>query len=217
MKIIKPSFKWLNDRVPDGRVILERIATAGRMCYQSEPKTSDADFVRRRIDDGHESILEHAIISIDLICDRGITHEVVRHRLASYSQESTRYCNYSKGKFGSEITYIDLRRGIQLCPITSKLSVEAIEGIITEWWVACRDAERHYMNMIALGASPQIARSVLNNSTKTGIVISMNPREWRHFFKLRHSPAAHPQMNEITEMLLPEFKKVIPVIFDDLK
>ena len=217
MKIIKPSFKWLNDMAPDGRVILERIATAGRMCYQSEPRTSDEEFVRRRIADGHESILEHAIISIELICDRGITHEIVRHRLASYSQESTRYCNYSKGKFGSEITYIDLRRGIQLCPVTSKLSVEAIEGIITEWWVACRDAERHYMNMIALGASPQIARSVLNNSTKTGIVISMNPREWRHFFKLRHSPAAHPQMNEITEMLLPEFKKVIPVIFDDLE
>lgn len=216
MKIIKPSFTWLNDEIPDVRSILARIASAGRKCYQSEPRTSDEEFVRRRIDDGHESILEHAIISIDLICDRGITHEIVRHRLASYSQESTRYCNYSKGKFGSEITYIDITEGVKRCPVTSKLNADTIARIITEWWVACRDAERHYMNMIALGASPQIARSVLNNSTKTGIVISMNPREWRHFFKLRHSPAAHPQMNEITDMLLPEFKKNIPIIFDDL-
>jgi thymidylate synthase (FAD) len=217
MKIIKPSFGWLADYPPDFHEILAKIAAAGRKCYQSEPNTTDAEYVRRIIDRGHESVIEHALISVDLTCDRGITHEAVRHRIASYSQESTRYCNYSKGKFGAQITYIDITRGIELCPVTSKLDPGIIAEIITEWVDACLDAERHYMRMIELGASPQIARSVLNNSTKTGIVISMNPREWRHFFKLRNDPAAHPQMREVAGMMLAEFKNAIPVIFDDLE
>jgi thymidylate synthase (FAD) len=174
-------------------------------------------FVRKLIERGHESVLEHGLISVLLTCDRGVTHEAVRHRIASYSQESTRYCNYSKGKFGAEITYIDITRGIALCPVTSKLDSGVIGMIIAEWLAACWDAEHHYMQMINLGASPQIARSVLNNSTKTGIVISMNPREWRHFFKLRNDPTAHPQMREVAGMMLAEFKNAVPVIFDDLE
>ena len=217
MKIIKPSFHWLDGKLPDGHAILKNIATAGRVCYQSEPTSDDAMFVRKLIERGHESVIEHALISVLLTCDRGVTHEAVRHRIASYSQESTRYCNYSKGKFGTEITYIDISRGIELCPVTSKLDPDTIFEIVTEWFTACVDAERHYMRMIELGASPQIARSVLNNSTKTDIVMSMNPREWRHFFKLRNDPAAHPQMREVAGMMLAEFKNAVPVIFDDLE
>ena len=217
MKIIEPSFRWLDGKLPDGHAILANIATAGRVCYQSEPTADDVTFVRKLIERGHESVIEHGLISVLLTCDRGVTHEAVRHRIASYSQESTRYCNYSKGKFGGEITYIDISRGIELCPVTSKLDSAVIVEIINEWLQACQDAERHYMRMIELGASPQIARSVLNNSTKTAIVISMNPREWRHFFKLRNNPAAHPQMIEVAGMMLAEFKNAVPVIFDDLE
>lgn len=216
MKIINPSFNW-HIEAPDSVAMLRSIAAAGRVCYQSEANgKSDADFVRSIIARGHESVIEHEKISVQITCDRGVTHEIVRHRVASYSQESTRYCNYSKGKFGAEVAFIDISKGIELCPVTSKLSPETIAEIINEWYIACLDSERHYMRMIELGASPQIARSVLNNSTKTAIVVTMNLREWRHFFRLREAPAAHPQMREIAIPMLEMFRKAVPVIFDDL-
>lgn len=218
MKIIKPHFEWVSDKAPDGVAIIARIAEMGRVAYQTEPgNRSDADFVRHLIARGHESVLEHAIVSVKIVCDRGVTHEEVRHRVASYTQESTRYCNYSKDKFGKSITYIDLEGGIKLCPVTSKLPPETIRAIWAEWWDACRDAEKHYMRMLELGASPQIARSVLNNSTKTQIATTMNIREWRHFFRLRTAPDAHPQMREMSNMLLGWFKTYIPVVFDDIE
>lgn len=216
MKIIRPSFTW-HGETPNGHAILKSIASAGRVCYQSEANgKSDADFVRAIVRRGHESVIEHEKLSVRIICDRGITHEIVRHRVASYSQESTRYCNYSNDKFGAEITYIDISRGIELCPVTSRLAPEVIAEILSEWMLACLDAERHYMRMLELGASPQIARSVLNNSTKTAIVVTMNLREWRHFFRLRCAPAAHPQMRQVANMLLNEFRETVPVIFDDI-
>ena len=216
MKIIQPSFTW-HGEAPDGVAMLRSIAVAGRVCYQSEANgKSDADFVRSIIARGHESVIEHEKLSVQIICDRGVTHEIVRHRIASYSQESTRYCNYSKDKFDGEITFIDITEGIELCPVTSKLDTHTISDIVLEWWRACLDAERHYMRMIELGASPQIARSVLNNSTKTAIVVTMNLREWRHFFKLREAPAAHPQMREIAIPMLKMFREAVPVIFDDI-
>ena len=88
---------------------------------------------------------------------------------------------------------------------------------MAEWWDACRDAEKHYFRMLELGASPQIARSVLNNSTKTQLGVTFNIREWRYFFRLRTAPDAHPQMREIANALLEWFKEHIPVLFDDLK
>ena len=216
MKIIKPSFTW-HGEAPNGVAMLRSIATAGRVCYQSEANgKSDADFVRSIVTRGHESVIEHEKISVQILCDRGITHEIVRHRIASYSQESTRYCNYSKDKFGAEIAFVDISGGIELCPVTSKLAPEVIAEILNEWMLACLDAERHYMRMLELGASPQIARSVLNNSTKTAIVVTMDLREWRHFFKLREAPAAHPQIREIAIPMLKMFREAVPVIFDDL-
>lgn len=215
MRIVYPEMEFLSGHV-NGDVILAHVARMGRICYQSEGKTSDADFVRRLIKRGHESVLEHAKISVIVTCDRGITHEIVRHRIASYSQESTRYCNYSRDKFDSQITYIDIMNGLSLDPKTADLSLEAQSAIFSEWLKACMDAEKHYMRMLELGASPQIARSVLNNSTKTQIGMTMNLREWRHFFRLRCAKDAHPQMRELALMMLETFRAALPVVFDDL-
>ena len=220
MKIIQPSFKL---RFPTKKETIKEmlmlVEEAARLCYQSEglqEEEFNAAYIRSKIDVGHESVIEHSMITLRVVCDRGITHEIVRHRLASYSQESTRFCNYSKGKFGSEITVIDLRKGIELDVKMRDVPPENVELIMLEWLDANSDAERHYMRMTELGASPQIARSVLNNSTKTEIIMTMNFREWRHFFKMRWPIAAHPQMRELTRPMLKEFKRVFPVIFDDL-
>lgn len=218
MRIVKPSFSWMNNTVPDYDALLGIISDAGRVCYQSEPSgKNNADFVRGLIKRGHESVLEHASIGVKIICDRGVTHEHVRHRIAAYSQESTRYVNYSKDKFGGDITYIDLTEGIRLCPVTSKLPSSIIAEILAEWLDACADAEQHYMRMIELGASPQIARSVLNNSTKSQLAVTFNIREWRHFFRLRCDKAAHPQMREVARMLLRDFEERYPALFEDLE
>lgn len=215
MKVIPISFRWLGGIEPDGLQMLRNITEAGRICYQSEKIGGEADFVRSLIRRGHESVIEHEKISVVVICDRGVTHEIVRHRLASYSQESTRYCNYANDKFGSSITFIDPTDMI-VSELKPKLTDSEIYAILYEWLTACADAERHYNKMIELGASAQIARSVLNNSLKAGIAITMNLREWRHFFKLRTAPEAHPQMREVADMLLQAFKDVVPVVFDDL-
>lgn len=217
MKIVPPSYEIISDI--NGEEILKTLETVGRTCYKSEDKTTDDScygFVRRILGRGHEAVIEHYNITVRLTNDRGVSHEEVRHRIASYAQESTRYCNYNKEKFGSEVTYIDIKGGMELDPKVSKLTAEEFNTIYEEWLLACQDAERHYNRMIELGATPQIARSVLNNSTKTEICITMNLREWRHFFRLRTSPAAHPQMREIAVMLLKAFKTMIPVIFDDI-
>lgn len=217
MKIVSPSFKIITPI--DSTEILKTIEEVGRTCYKSEDKITEDScrgFVQRIIKSGHEAVIEHYNVTVRLTNDRGVSHEEVRHRIASFAQESTRYCNYSKDKFGNEITYIDIKGGMELDPKVSQLDAKTFTAIYDEWVQACIDAEKHYNRMIELGATPQIARSVLNNSTKTEICITMNLREWRHFFRLRTSPAAHPQMREIAIQLLKAFKMMIPVVFDDL-
>ena len=209
MTIIDPSFTWLGN-APDGDQMLANIAAAGRVCYQSESKSDDAAFVRKRIKQGHESVLEHEKISVRIICDRGVSHELVRHRIASYSQESTRYCNYSKGKFGSELTFIR--------PYWDDRSIRAeMIRLRACWQEACLNAEWSYKKMIDAGCTPEAARAVLPNCLKTEVVMTANLREWRHFFKLRCAPAAHPDMRIIANMLLTAFKDVVPVVFDDIE
>lgn len=214
MKIFRPTFRFRY--YPDGNRILESIADAAHEAYQSEGKQSDAEFVKSLIKRGHESCLEHESISVRVTCDRGISHEIVRHRLASYTQESTRYCNYSKGKFGNQISCIDIQGGINRDKTVQKLPGVTQALIHSEWLAACEDAEKHYMRMLELGASPQIARSVLNHSTKTAIVMTMNLRNWRHFFKLRTADDSHPQMQEVARLMLAHFKDAVPVVFDDI-
>lgn len=205
MRIVPPSYEILTQL--NGPQILKSIEKIGRVCYKSEANITEDSaqkFVQNIIQRGHESVIEHYSVTVRIICDRGISHEIVRHRIASYSQESTRYCNYSSGKFRNELTVIR--------PFFWNESEEKYQI----WQKSMADAEQAYLTLIELGATPQEARSVLPNSLKTEIIVTMNLREWRHFFKLRAEAHAHPQMREIAVPLLQEFQKRIPVLFDDL-
>ncbi|MCQ2446369.1 MAG: FAD-dependent thymidylate synthase [Clostridia bacterium] len=206
MKIIEPSFVFEDVIRPDE--IIAKIERAGRTCYESEGRIAEGTaekFIASIVKRGHESVLEHASVTVRLICDRGVTHEIVRHRIASYSQESTRYCNYSGDKFGNEITVIR--------PFFWNDDPEKFEI----WKNAMLATEKAYNDLIAAGATAQEARSVLPNSLKTEIVMTMNIREWRHFLKLRTAPAAHPQMREVAIPLLREFQKLLPSLFSDIE
>lgn len=217
MKILKASY--IIETEIDGESLLKQIEKIGRTCYKSEENTTSESakkFVTSLIKNGHEAMIEHNAITVRFICDRGITHEIVRHRVASFAQESTRYCNYSNDKFGNEINVIDIAEGIQLDTKMKNFSPEIITTIMQEWMNAMDDAQTHYMKLIELGATAQIARSVLPTSVKTEIVVTMNLREWRHFFKLRAHTSAHPQMRELALPLLADFQKQIPCVFDDI-
>ena len=219
MRTLKPQHVIIGKDQIEGHKILKHIEKIARTCYKSEDLINDESaekMIKKLIKMNHLAMIEHASVSVLFTCDRGVTHEIVRHRVASYAQESTRYVNYSKDKFGNEIGYIDIAGGIALDTKMKDLPVETIDAIISEWHQACIDAEKHYMKMLELGATPQIARSVLNNSTKTDINVTMNLREWRHFFELRCDTPAHPQMRELVIPLLKEMSEVIPIVFDDL-
>ena len=222
MNILNAGFEILTPISEGGIDELKHIEKIGRVCYKSEGRiTEDGEsakkFVKMLINRGHEAMIEHSSLSIKFVVDRGISHELVRHRIASFAQESTRYVNYSLDKFGNEINVIDIRNGIILDNKMKNMDANTIELIISEWLLAMEDAEKHYMKMIELGATPQIARSVLPNSTKTEITITTNYREWRNFFKLRVPNTAHPQMREVTISLLKELKRRLPIVFDDIE
>lgn len=205
MKIIPASYEILTPL--DGAEILRTIERAGRVCYKSEDKIEDGSadkFVRSIIERGHESVLEHVSMSVRFIVDRGVSHELVRHRVASFSQESTRYCNYSKDGFGMEITVIE--------PTALNLNGSAYIA----WLGGCKCSENAYFIMLDSGATPQEARSVLPNSLKTEVVMTADLREWRHILRLRTDKAAHPQMREVMCQMLEELKERVPVIFDDI-
>ena len=205
MRIIEPYFEILEDI--DGMEILKRIERKGRVCYKSEGKITEGSavrFVRNLIKKGHESVIEHEKISVRIICDRGVSHEIVRHRIASYSQESTRYCNYCDEKFGKELTFIR--------PVFWKEDKERMRV----WEESMQEIEDTYNKLIDLGAHPQEARSILPNSLKTEIIVTMNLREWRHFFTLRTAKRAHPQMRQIAGALLTDLSERLPVIFEDI-
>ena len=205
MKIIKPSIEIIN--LPPQEEVLAHIEKCGRTCYKSEGKIADGSaekFVRGIIKRGHESVLEHVSFTVRFICDRGVTHEIVRHRLASYSQESTRYCRYSDDGFGNEITVIE------------PLFLDRDTFLWHIWETACKQAEESYMQMLHYGAKPEEARSVLPNSLKTEICMTANLREFRHFLKLRTAAAAHPQIREVAMMLLNTLHERLPVLFDDI-
>lgn len=214
MKIIKPYAEILTPI--NGVEVLKLIEMVGRKCYKSEDKITDESaykFVEMLIKRGHEAMIEHYNVSVLFVCDRGVSHEIVRHRIASYAQESTRYCNYSKDKYDNEVTFIE--------PFF--WNKESIVGNMdksycnVDWEDSMRYAEGQYLSLIRQGASPQEARSVLPSSLKTELVMTTNLREWRHFFKLRTAEGAHPQMREITIPLLQEFKRLIPIVFDDIE
>ena len=198
MKIIQPSVEILTPL--DGDYILKFLEMCGRVCYKSEDKIAEGSaekFVRALIKSGHESVIEHYSITVKVVCSRAISHQIVRHRIGSYSQESQRYVSYKDG-----IEVIE-RPG---------LKGEALK----EWEGAQQRSIDSYRRLIELGIKPEVARDVLTNAAATEIVMTLNPRQWRHFCRLRTSPAADPQMRVIAGMILKEFKANIPVIFEDI-
>lgn len=219
MRLIKPYFEILTDI--DGGKILSNIERAGRICYKSEDKItpeSAKKFIGNILQRGHESVIEHESISVRIICDRGVTHEIVRHRLCAYSQESTRYCNYKGGVTFVIPPWVDLPEG-KLEDGTIQIPVKLLTALTeagpdADWLRAMDYAETVYKKLLIKGWTPQQARSVLPNSLKTEIVMTANIREWRHVFSLRCSKAAHPQMREIMVPLRDAFRSKIPVLFE---
>lgn len=194
--------------------MVKRIERIGRVCYKSENRIEEGSaekFIRGIIKRGHESVIEHGSITVKITCDRGVTHEIVRHRIASYSQESTRYCNYANEKFGSQITCIDVATGFSY-----DLNNENDRRKYEVWNEAMEAAEKYYFKMLELGAKPEEARSILPNSLKTEIVVTMDIREWRHFIRLRGAGAAHPQMRQVALMIRDTLAEKYPIFFRDL-
>ena len=223
MILVKPSHEILTEI--DGDAILARIEQAGRVCYKTEAKITPASaktFVEARLKQGHHSIIEHESVSVKIICDRGVTHEIVRHRLCAYSQESTRYCNYKGGVTFVMPPWVDLQLGSYVEEVGNKY-------LKRPWWPSFKNnadacwfrnmlsSEKEYIYLLNEGWSSQQARSVLPNSLKTEIIMTANIREWRHILKLRTSKAAHPQMREVMIPILAEFRARIPVLFDDIE
>jgi len=219
MILIKPSVEILEIM---GLFPLKLIETAGRLCYKSKSSSGMADdpsvesFVKHLLKKGHESVIEHSAMTVKFICDRGVTHELVRHRLAAFSQESTRYCNYKGGVTFVIPPWVDFE--CMECDYLKVLS-DMVDSSYSHdiWIVAMARAEGYYSYLLGEGWSPQQARSVLPNSLKTEIIVTANFREWRHILKLRASKAAHPQMREVMLMLLEKVKAIIPIIFDSIE
>jgi thymidylate synthase (FAD) len=201
LEIIGPAVK-IETSIDAGR-IMANLERYGRTAYKSEDRItpeSAAKFIAGIVKSGHESVIEHENLTVRFICDRGVTHELVRHRLCAFTQESTRYCNY-------------LKRGIQF--IKPCFWEEGTEQY-RRWYQAMEFAEAAYNEMIKAGATAQEARSVLPNSLKTEIVVTTNLREWRHIVRLRAEAHSHPQMREIMLILKKELQEKLPVIFGDL-
>lgn len=212
MKAIEAGFEILDPISVDGIEELKKIERAARTCYKSEDKiTEDGSSARKMvaglIKSGHEAMLEHGGLTVRFVCDRGVSHELVRHRMASFAQESTRYCNYSKDKFGNELTFV----------MPTLYKDDFMEDEAWNCWVeTMKKCEESYMKLIKMGVSPQMARSVLPNSLKTEVVVTANWREWRHILSLRCAPDAHPDIRCLMIDLLEELHDKIPVLFDDI-
>jgi thymidylate synthase (FAD) len=230
MKLVKPQYEILSEI--DGDKMLKFLERIGRVCYKSEDKIAEdsaANFIRRIVASGHESVIEHEKVTVLLTMDRIGSQSVTRHRIASFSQESTRFCNYSKEKFGGHVQFIipgwldfaeevwDLKR-IQFYKMhhTTRTSNQDIDVQHSTWLLSMWDAEQSYYQLLKTGWTPEEARAVLPFSLKTEIVVTANLREWRTIFKQRTSKKAHKQLRELMVPLLAEFQQRIPVIFDDL-
>jgi len=235
MNIVKASYEIMDDI--NAKEIYKKIERVGRVCYKSEDKITDESaekFVRGLVKRGHEAMLEHATVTVKFTVDRGVSHELVRHRVASFAQESTRYCNYSKEKFNRAITVIlpgffddiePLRRNAIMDYLDGNLKVTPTEftdheKAFGEWYVLCKHSEIAYFSMLENGSTPQEARGVLPTNLKTEIVVTTNMREWRHIFMLRAAGitgSPHPQMTEVMIPLLRDFQEKLPALFGDIQ
>lgn len=205
MQVIKATVNILSEI--NGDDALKSIELAARTCYKSEENITEESakkLVKNLIESNHDAMLEFYDITVKFTCDRGVSHELVRHRMASYAQESTRYCNYSKDKFGNELTFI------------SNVLDDDIGIVGADYYNALEAIEIAYFAALKKGFTPQQARAILPNSLKTEIVMKANLREWRHFFKLRCAKAAHPDMRYLAIELLKQMSSKIEIVFDDL-
>ncbi len=205
MRIIRPYVEVVTQN--DLEAIRRKIEWAGRKCYKSEDKItkeSAPKFIMGLIERGHESVIEHGIITVNFVIDRALAQQLTRHRIAAYSMESQRYCNYILNKFDNEITFIE--------PFYFKDN----PVLYDRWYKSCEEAEKAYFDLLNSGANPEKARVALNNSTKTEIVTTYNMREWRHFFSLRCAVDAHPQMRQVAIPLLLYFARTIPEFFQHI-
>lgn len=198
MRIGKQKVELLNPQSYEE--LTEKIEIAGRVCYQSEPKGDPEKFIRMIIKRGHESVLEHGSLTFKVRTNRAIANEIVRHRLASYSQESTRYVKYDDIEF---IPWID-PRGLKI-------------NHLYELEVLYNNMEFIYKKLIEDNFKPEDARDILPNCTATTLVMTMNFRELRHFLKLRLDKAAHPQIRELAGMILEILKEKYPVFVEDIE
>jgi len=201
IKVIDPQI-FIKELI-HGQEILKKIELIGRLSHKSEEKIGPGTaeiFVKKLLEMGHYSVLEHISITVRFICDRGVTHELVRHRLAAYTQESTRFCDYSRGaiKFIKSLFYKEGTEEYDL------------------WYESCLHSAKAYKALIQRGSKPEEARSVLPNSLKTEIVSTFDLREWRHVLKMRCNIDADPQIREIMIPVLEKFQREIPIVFDDL-
>lgn len=215
MKIVEPKYEILTDISEGGIKELQQIERVARVCYKSEDKiTPDGEsakkLVRFLVKQEHEAMLEHSQLSVLFTCDRGVANELVRHRIASFAQESTRYCNYAGEKFGGELSFIIPHY------LFDSTGSEKSRRMYAQWESSCKDDENYYMHLIDFGMRPEQARCVLPLCLKTEIVVTANYREWRNIFKLRTPVAAHPQMRELMCPLLKELQSKIPLVFDDI-
>jgi thymidylate synthase (FAD) len=209
MRVIEP-YVVIETDLSAAAVMLATVERAGRTCYQSSWKSgpgSAPGFAAMIIKRGHESVLEHVSVTARFVVDRGVSHELVRHRLCAFSQESTRFCNYAGDRFGGEVTFIR-PPWVDLGHLADPMSLT--------WAAAMRDAEVTYLQLLELGWKPEQARSVLPNSLKTDIVVTANLREWRHIFRLRTAAPAHPQMRQVMVPLRERLGVAFAPVFSDL-
>ena len=205
MKIVKPVVEI--EKV-DYNKIMKNLERACRTCYRSENNITEESYktlLKNCINRGHESILEHEKITIRMICDVGVYKDLTRHRIASFSIESTRYCNYGKDKFENEIKFIE------------PVNIDEISEIYEEWKTACSEIEKHYLKMASLGATPDQMRMILPHSTAAQVTMTANIREWKHILALRANAHAHPAVEQVMIPLLIHFKEKMPEIFDNIE
>ena len=210
MKIVDQGYEILSNISDGGISELQLIESAGRTCYKSEDRiTEDGSSALKLIGNTflprhHESPIEFSFLAVRFTTDRGITHELVRHRLFSFAQESTRYCRYSNGKFGNEISVI---RPIGIEEGTPEFEI---------WKAAMEEAEKRYMALLDAGVTPEMARSVLPTCVKADLNMAGNYRCWREMFSKRCAPGAHPQVRALMAPLVKELQDKIPLLFDDI-
>lgn len=207
VKLIEPSVEIVSEI--DGDKILKQIERCARNCYKSEGNISEdtssaVKMISKLIELNHTAMIEFADIVVNLHCDVGVYKDLTRHRHCSFAIESTRYCNYSKGKFGNELTFI------------KPCNMDETKGIYHTWLRTMKDIENAYMQMAELGALPDQLRMILPHSTAASVMMKANIREWRHIFQLRCAKQAHPSVRQIMLMTLKEFHSKVPVLFDDL-